>query len=288
MKCPKCEFVSFEGTEICKKCGYNFTTRKGGKSFLSRMKEKMFEEELEEITPKEASEKGAVKKKAEKAVKEKPVTEVKKEAEKVVKEKPVAEVKKKAIKEAAAPPEAAAPVEEEPQAESTFDAQFDDLFGDDKEAVKGGDSDRIKITATDANMEEGGVKEEVPDYGFSEDSLYNELVIDVGDTDQLFEESNNNVKDYIVPPQEVTYDRTEKKEEPAKLKVREEAVSEAEPEEEPVKADLSAYEEVDLSATPEAMPKPASEEDEEAPPELGNAAKEFMDELLKKPDDDQE
>jgi len=179
MKCPKCQFVSFEG-EVCKKCGYNFVTKKGGARFS--LFKKLFGKNKDE--PPIKKEEAPIEEKEE-------LTELTPE-ELISDEASQEEIAHEALPESI-PDEKMIPAEKMPQeaavaeSEDEFDDQFDNLFGDDKEAVKGG-NDAIMITATDSHSEGGGAEdmEDMHDYGFDP---YAEVIVPSDTPEPSFDDS---------------------------------------------------------------------------------------------------
>jgi hypothetical protein len=129
MKCPKCEFVSFDSVETCKRCGYSFVVEKPEpkRSLFSRL----------------------TKKAEKKPDKNEPEEEVFSLFDK--KEPPAQASYNNTLRRESEPqaseskPAAKAPL----ISDDLFDEQFDGLFGGDKEPVKHAAGDTIKITAKD-------------------------------------------------------------------------------------------------------------------------------------------
>lgn len=207
MKCPKCSFISFDGLHACKRCGYDFVTKKGGQktSFFS----KLFggKEEPPPPPPPAAAE-----------------------------EAPAEKEEAPSESEAPAPQAAEAPAPEpepEPQErgfmhdDGSFDNRFDSLFGEDKEAVKGGD-DSIKITATDGmSRGEGDELDGMHDYGFDP---FDEEVLPSGGEETPFEKSETDSSEDValkddtasVPDEETSAD-------PAAIELMDNSTPESDP-----------------------------------------------------------
>ncbi len=165
MKCPKCGFVSFDKLETCKRCKHVFAIEEPvpKHSFLAKMKD-------------------ILKKEDEKTVSQKEVKEQEPE--------PAPQEVVPAPKEEVSAAQAKAAVATASLVDS-FDDKFDDLFGEDKYAVKESESDAIKLTAVDRYTQQQTKPDNTAANGYNfDDSFFKVTGTSEEEADEMLQEDN--------------------------------------------------------------------------------------------------